>query len=480
MLAGQIRPQRGQVICRTEPILIHQDINVNTTTTTLQNLLGTLATTDLAKMKIARELYSLGLQPLPELVNASGFSQGQRRKLHMLAAKLRRPNLLLLDEPTQDLDKNGIHWLYDWLAKWSNGLILVSHDRHLLSHFCHFFIVAESGCRYFPGTFAELEQDLERENTDNQKKYIRNLNVLADREEHNIRVSRRRQRKKNLGRLHEVARMPARIRLNCKRSYAQVYQGKREKVRQDRISAAREWAKATRRALAITLPMQLLMPDLPEDDGQNIITLDGVSQIIDGRRIFESIDLSLRRDRIGVIGPNGAGKTTLIRTMLGDNAPTSGTATTILAKIGSIAQGATDWMADDSLLWRLIQGSSTSSAKELALRLIGHKFPLPLAERPLSSLSPGERVRAALICLFERSPAVECLVLDEPTCNLDLVGNAALRTCLQTWQGGLVVASNDAEFLQFIGVDRYLVLDGLGGHIIIESEPSSLAVNHRY
>ena len=89
---------------------------------------------------------------------------------------------------------------------------------------------------------------------------------------------------------------------------------------------------------------------------------------------------------------------------------------------------------------------------------MAHQFPLPLAERPLKSLSPGERVRAALICLLARSPSVEFLVLDEPTYSLDFFGYQALRDGLKAWPGGLLIASHDRDFLTAIGIQDYLEL----------------------
>jgi ATPase subunit of ABC transporter with duplicated ATPase domains len=82
----------------------------------------------------------------------------------------------------------------------------------------------------------------------------------------------------------------------------------------------------------------------------------------------------------------------------------------------------------------------------------------------MASLSPGERVRAALICLLQRRPAPELLILDEPTYALDFVGAAALRAVLRAWPGGLVIVSHDQEFLEHIGVDQRLTLDGAGDH----------------
>jgi ATPase subunit of ABC transporter with duplicated ATPase domains len=96
--------------------------------------------------------------------------------------------------------------------------------------------------------------------------------------------------------------------------------------------------------------------------------------------------------------------------------------------------------------------------EDSAKLLLAHRFPLALSERSLRSLSPGERARAALICLFSRSPAVELLILDEPTFSLDLVGVQALTNALKLWPGGLVVASHDRRFLEEVGVDRTIQL----------------------
>lgn len=87
---------------------------------------------------------------------------------------------------------------------------------------------------------------------------------------------------------------------------------------------------------------------------------------------------------------------------------------------------------------------------------MAHKFPVALAERPLASLSPGERTRAALITIFRRSPPPDVLVLDEPTYSLDLVGQRAMMNALAAYRGGLVVASHDHAFLAAIGVDRWI------------------------
>lgn len=387
------------------------------------------------------------------------LSPGERRRLALEEARVTRPDFLLLDEPTQDLDSASTTWLIDWLTSWTGGLIVVSHDRRLLALFRHFFLVAESGCRHIPKPFAEFEREMERENAERQRTYVRNLHQLVSKEQHNATVRRRRQRKKNLGRIHEVGRCPSRKKLNENRSYAQESQGKRAVLQKDRIVAMRSWARATRRALAVDLPLDVVMPRLPEDTGAPIVSLRGVTARAGERTLFEGLDLELGRERLAITGANGAGKTTLLRIMVGDLEPAAGQVRSASPRIGVVAQNARNWASRDSLLDHLMSRTTATTAEAVAEILLAHRFPFALAERPMASLSPGERVRAALICLFQRRPTVELVTLDEPTRQLDFAGASALRAVLRAWPGGLVVVSHDEEFLQSIDIQRHIRLD---------------------
>ena len=96
-------------------------------------------------MRLARKLFStaeLTDAGLPsDVLSQDTCSPGEQRKLHLLAAKQARPELLILDEPTSDLDEHGIDWLSRLLSEWSRGLLLVSHNRMLLRQFQHFFVM---------------------------------------------------------------------------------------------------------------------------------------------------------------------------------------------------------------------------------------------------------------------------------------------------------------------------------------------------
>jgi ATPase subunit of ABC transporter with duplicated ATPase domains len=397
--------------------------------------------------------------------DARAMSHGELRRRHLEEARRSGADVLFLDEPTDDLDDAAVEWLRSWLRAYAGGVVAVSHDRRLLSDFRHFFVARESGCTLFSGTLDALLVALEHEGYEREQSYARSLRRLADEEEHTDLVARRKARKKQYGRCRELDRATPRSRLNQKRDYAQVSHGKHAQIRAARIEAMREWSRAARRALDGRLALDLPKPVLPPDDGSPIVVLDGVGATAGGRALFDRLDLRVAYERIAVVGPNGAGKTTLLRIARGDVPPLTGRARTDLARVGAIAQGATDWMLDATLRAELEHAASYAddrvgerSLDVVARILVAHKFPLALADRPLRSLSPGERVRAALICLFARAPSPALLVLDEPTFGLDLLGQRALARALRAWPGGLLVASHDRDFLSDVGFDRSIEL----------------------
>jgi ATPase subunit of ABC transporter with duplicated ATPase domains len=405
---------------------------------------------DAARGRIVRRGRHLLLPQHAAGEDAASPGERQRRRLEL--ARAARPELLLLDEPSQDLDAVGVAWLARWLAEWRDGLLVVSHDRRVLRAFDQFVVVAESGCRLVAGSFDALLADLEKEREQSERRYLGHLNRLVASEEHNAAVRRRRQRKKNLGRIRELKRCPARIKLNDKRSYKQESQGKRRVLQEARIGAARDQAKAARRALRVDLALEVALPRLAEGPVSPVLVCEGLAAETGERTLFREVSLSLSRERVAVIGPNGSGKTTLLEVALGLRRPAAGRARCDSSRVGYVAQGAANWRLDDSVAELLARELETPSPDALAQALDAHRFPLALAGRPLATLSPGERVRAALVCLTRRRPASELLVLDEPTQHLDFAGLAALEAVLAAWPGGLLLVNDDRELLDRIGV----------------------------
>lgn len=392
---------------------------------------------------------------VPQTLPSPSQSPGQQRKETLKQALSSSADLLLLDEPTQDLDQGTVAWLRSRLESWDRGLLVATHDRRLLRDFQHFFVMAESGCRYLRGSIEHLEQELEREFQAQQERYVRRLSHLSKVEEHTLHTARRRKRKKQYGRVRQIDRAGSRALLNLKRSEAQVNHGRIDSLREERLEEAREWTRSARRFLKVDLPLQLEMPRLPTNQGEPVVVAQDISAARDGRCLFRDLSLTITRERIAVTGPNGAGKTTLLQTLAGNRKPDSGSVRPQPGKVGVVEQVGANWMLEESLVDFM---SRNVQPEQVAQALLAQRFPLALAQRPMRTLSPGERVRAALLAILAREPSVELLILDEPTCGLDLLGQAALGNLLRAWPGGLVIASHNPDFLESVRMERRVEL----------------------
>jgi ATPase subunit of ABC transporter with duplicated ATPase domains len=395
-------------------------------------------------------------QQLAQAPGAAG-SPGELRRRALERVRCASADLLLLDEPSRDLDAHGVRWLVEWVEGWRGALLLVSHDRRLLECFQQFVVVSEAGCEIFEGGLQALLQERRERDRAQSRKYVQALAKLQAEEAHNARVARRRLRKKNGGRVRELDRCPSRALLNAKRSYAQQSQGKRAKLQRARIDELRDWTQAMRRALSVRLPLSRVAVE-PEDREEPSVQLRAVAAHIEGRPLFAGLNLSLRRQRLAITGPNGAGKSTLVDIIAGAREPHAGRVRLQPRAIAYVAQNAANWRRGTCLLEALWVESEARSKEEAAELLVRHEFPMALATRPLESLSPGERLRAALVCIFSRRPVPQLLVLDEPTEDLDLVGVDTLSRLLCGWRGALVVVSHDADFLATIGATHELAM----------------------
>jgi ATP-binding cassette subfamily F protein uup len=333
-------------------------------------------------------------------------------------------DLLILDEPTNHLDLDGIAWLEDWLARFSGGLVIVTHDRHVLDRVATSVLELDRGKGYV-----------------HVGGYQSWLDARAEREE---RAAGAETKRRNLAR-SELAWLrrgaPARTRKP-----------------QARIQAATALVTSRPEAAARSgeLPLHVETPRL----GDQVVELHGVGDGYGDRWLFRGVDLALDpRERLGIVGPNGVGKTTLLDVIAGRRAPREGRVVT-----GSTARVVVYDQRGESLdptkrVREAIAGPNRQPDWTDARLLEAFWFDDDAQWAPISLLSGGERRRVQLLLALAQKPNV--LLLDEPTNDLDLDTLRALEDFLDDWPGALIVVSHDRAFLERTVTD-VLVLDGEG------------------
>ncbi len=320
--------------------------------------------------------------------------------------------LLVLDEPTNHLDIDAIAWLEERLAAHRGGLILVSHDRHVLDRVTTRILEIDRGRSYV-----------------HEGGYAAYLEARADREERAVRKE-------------EVRRNLARAEL------AWLRRGAPARTRKPAARIAGATALVEGRAEAPARRGDLDLAFGAARLGDTVVELHGVGHRFgDGPWLFRDVELALDpRERLGIVGPNGAGKSTLLEVLAGRIEPVEGevvTGTTV--QLGSYGQRGLD-LDPTMRVERAVAGPARPPDWEDARFMERFWFDADAQRAPIGLLSGGERRRLQLVLTLRAKPNV--LLLDEPTNDLDLDTLRVLEDVLEEWPGAVVVVSHDRAFLE--------------------------------
>jgi ATP-binding cassette, subfamily F, member 3 len=359
------------------------------------------------------------------------LSGGQRKLVALAACLVRRPDVLLLDEPEAHLDMARRERLSALLDDFDGAVVMISHDRHLLDATVSEIAELDRGAiRIWPGAYSayavarELELERQRQVYVTQQKEIARLEDAVRRFRHWAHI-----------RVNERAARQARVK--------QMQIDRMEKVE-------RPVFERRRMALALRAGTR---------GGQRVLALEDVDATYGDDPVLLDVDLVVMRgERVGVVGPNGGGKTTLLRVFTEELKPAAGTRWAGDGiTLGYLSQAANALPDDVSVLDALRTGRSLP--EDAAVRLLmGFLFDYEQCRRPVGTLSGGERTRLAFLCLMQDAP--NCLVLDEPTNHLDIDSIEALEDALERYDGTVIAVSHDRYFLDRIADRIVLVADG--------------------
>ena len=389
------------------------------------------------------------------------LSGGQAARVQLAALLLARFDVFLLDEPTNDLDLDGLDRLERFVIELAAPLIVVSHDRAFLERtvtaVAEIDEHAHTVTRYDGGWTAFLDEHLRARHHAEQ-----DYRAYVD------------QRDTHLERARTQRRWAAKgVRTAQRSGETDKFIRHRAMQSSESIAAhARRTEQALARLAVVDKPwegwdLRLTIADAGRS-GARVAQVDGAVVELDAqergdRFVLGPVSLEVGwGDRMAIVGANGSGKTTLLRALLGRVPLAAGRRRLGPGVVvGEIGQGRDDLEGHATLLDAFMARAGLAAAGDA--RSVLAKFGLGAEHvlRPPGSLSPGERTRASLAVLQARG--VNLLVLDEPTNHLDLPAIEQLEKALQGYAGTLILVTHDRRLFDAVGIDR--VVDVAAGFV---------------
>jgi len=355
------------------------------------------------------------------------LSGGQRRRVELARIIFSGADILLLDEPTNHLDADSIHWLRQFLANFSGGLVVISHDVELLE-------VVVNKVLYLDANRAEVD--------------LYNMtwkNYLQQREndEHRRKKERAAAEKTAETLVAQANRMRARA------SGAKAAQSMLKRA--EKMMDGLEGVRAADKVAKIKFPR-------PAACGKTPLMGEGLSKSYGSLEVFTDVDLAIDRgSRVVILGLNGAGKTTMLRIMAGVDKPDTGTIVPGHGlKIGYYAQEHETLDTSRTVLENMATSAPQLTDAERRTVLGSFLFSGDDATKLAGVLSGGEKTRLALAILVVSSANV--LLLDEPTNNLDPASREEVLAAIRSYEGAIILVTHDEGAVQALEPDRVLLL----------------------
>jgi ATPase subunit of ABC transporter with duplicated ATPase domains len=384
----------------------------------------------------------------------TSLSGGQAARAALAALLLSRFDIVLLDEPTNDLDLAGLERLERFVRGLRSGVVLVSHDREFLSRVVTRIVeldLAQHQVTVYDGGYDAFLQERTVARRHARDAYEEFADTKADL----VNRARTQREWSSQGVRNAIKRAPDNDKIRRK---AQVESSEKQaqKVRQMESRIARlEEVDEPRKEWAL----HFTIGSAPRSSSV-VATLDEATARL-GRFTFGPTSLQVSAgDRIGVTGPNGAGKTTLLRLLLGRLTPVTGRASIgASVAVGEIDQARTGLVEELPLADAFEKAMPQMAPGDVRTLLAKFGLKSDHVASQVGRLSPGERTRAAMALLQARG--VNLLVLDEPTNHLDLPAIEQLEEALESYDGALLLVSHDRRLLDNVRLDhRWHVQNG--------------------
>jgi ATPase subunit of ABC transporter with duplicated ATPase domains len=483
VVAGELAPRSGSVSVNGQLAVLRQSVQVGPDETVadlfgVRDALALLARAargeagaeDLTQAdwtleaRLEAALARLGLSAKAE-TKLSTLSGGQRTRAALAALVFAEPDFLILDEPTNNLDREGRAAVIDLLAEWRAGAIVISHDRELLDTMDAIVEMTSLGATRYGGNCSAYRARKALELAAAQ-------HDLADAERRVVDLARtaqatiaRKARKDSAGKRKALRGDIPKIMLGGMKENAENTGAEHARIVEKRREQAAADVAAARERIEVLQPFAVTLASTGLAASKQVLRLSDVTAGYEiAAPIIQSLSLEIvGPERVAVTGPNGSGKSTLLALITGALQPWTGEVR-VMASWAMLDQRVSVLDPALSIRYNFLALNPGADENSCRAALARFKFRADAALQIVGTLSGGQMLRAGLACVLGGQTPSQLLILDEPTNHLDIDSIEAVEAGVRAYDGALLIVSHDEAFLEAVGVTRRLEMLGGAGN----------------
>ena len=364
--------------------------------------------------EVEKALKGLGFKQADFTRLTNEFSGGWRMRIELAKILLQKPDLILLDEPTNHIDIESVIWLEDFLVNKANAVMVISHDRAFIDNITNRTIEVTMG-RIF----------------DYKANYSHYLQLREERRVHQVKAYQE-QQKYIADNMAFIERFKGTFSKTNQVSSRERMLEKLEIIEIDEVDTA---------ALKLKFPPAQRSGDYP-------VIVDGLTKSYGDATVFKNAGFSIARgEKVSFVGRNGEGKSTMIKSILGEIEVEGKCNLGHNVHVGYFAQNQAALLDTDLTVFQTVDTVAKGDVRTQIKNILGRfMFKGDDIDKKVSVLSGGEKTRLAMVKLLLEP--VNLLILDEPTNHLDLKSKDVLKEALLSFDGTLILVSHDRDFLQ--------------------------------